>query len=392
MSGVISSLKNGLGSVITGTRARVSDSAFGVASFEDFPVSPYGSLGDEPFTRFTSITTDAAAAQSAANSLSLGGGSDLPEAGYEALFQAADGAGVSGTGGDFGPFDVSGRIGGAGFRPGALPIIVQATDASAHDSVAGSGNPAYPTAFNAHGRSDALSALDKIGARVITIQNGSAADAAAYLTEVSELTHAVVPACSFKTDASTWRCGVGKCCLPQATAATLDADNNPECVLRYQIQNDGTGLADVTTDGIDAIIKYTKFDVFARGRDDGNAGTPDTGAFLTKVAANAPDASFKPPLEPELSCNPVPKPAAFKGASYDNGFAGFAVGSSSTAREGARLFFTVHARNTTVKETADPQVFKAFIDIVDEQTGVVLDTQDVVVIVPGLPGGVGVGE
>jgi len=42
-----------------------------------------------------------------------------------------------------------------------------------------------------------------------------------------------------------------------------------------------------------------------------------------------------------------------------------------------------------VKETADPQVFKAFIDVVDEQTGAVLDTQDVVVIVPGVPGVVG---
>jgi hypothetical protein len=34
-------------------------------------------------------------------------------------------------------------------------------------------------------------------------------------------------------------------------------------------------------------------------------------------------------------------------------------------------------------------VFSAFIDIVDEQTGAVLDTQDVVVIVPAQPGGVG---
>ena len=392
MSGVISSLKSGLGAIIDSTRSRVSDSAFGVASFEDFPLSPFGSLGDEPFHLFSGITTDQATAQTAANALTLGGGGDLPEAGYEALFQVADGSGIVGAGGDFGPFNSGGRIGGARFRPGALPIIVHATDAAAHDSTPGTGNPAYPTTFNAHDRNAALTALDKIGARVITIQNGSTAAAATLLTEISEATHAAVPACSFKTGATTWRCGVDMCCLPQATAATLDADNNPECVLRYQIQNDGTGLAAVTTDGIDAIIKYTKFDVRAQTRDDGDSTTPDTGAFLTQVEAKTPDDTFKPPLEPEFSCNPVPKPAAFKGANYNNGFSGFAVGSSSTDRDGARLFFTVRARNTTIKEGGDPQVFKAFIDIVDEQTGVVLDTKDVVVIVPGSPGGVGVGE
>ncbi len=392
MSGVISSLKSGLGAIMSSARGRVTDSAFGVASFEDFPLSPYGGSGDEPFHLFSGITTDQSVAQAAANQLTLGGGGDLPEAGYEALFQAADGSGISGTGGDFGPFKSGGRIGGAQFRPGALPIIVHATDANAHDSVAGPGNPAYPSGYNAHDRTAALAALEKIGARVITTQNGPAAAAAAHLTDISQSTRAVVPACSFKTSADTWRCGVGMCCLPQATAATPNADNVPECVLRYQIQNDGTGLADVTTDGIDAIIKYTKFDVRAQGRDDGDGGTPDTSSFLTRVEANTPDDSFKPPLEPELSCNPVPKPAAFKGASYDNGFAGFAVGSSNADREGARLFFSVRAKNTTVKEKADPQVFKAYIDIVDEQTGVVLDTQDVVVIVPGAPGGVGVGE
>ena len=49
----------------------------------------------------------------------------------------------------------------------------------------------------------------------------------------------------------------------------------------------------------------------------------------------------------------------------------------------------MHAQNSDVKETAKPQLFKAYIDIVDVQTGTVLDTQDVMVIVPAVPGGVG---
>lgn len=389
MGGVISSLKAGLSSIMTSTRERLSDSAFGVAGFEDFPVSPYGSLGDEPFTLLAGITTDAAVAQAGANALTLGGGNDGPESGYEALFQAAVGIGVSGAGGNFGPFTTEGRKGGAQFRPGSLPIVVHATDADSHDLVDHGLNVAYPASYQAHGRAAALDALQGLGVRVITIQNGIYDPAAVQLHEISEVTRAVVPPCSFKTSATAWRCGEDQCCLPNATTPSTGSNGDPECVLRYQISGDGTGLADVTADGIDAIIKYTKFDVLAKGRDDGDTATPNTSAFLTRLVANSPDDDFKPPLEPEFSCNPVPTPAAFDGADYDNGFEGFAVGSSNAEREGARLFFTVHARNETVEETVEPQVFNAFIDIVDVQTGTVLDTQDVIVIVPARPGGVG---
>jgi hypothetical protein len=384
MGGVISSLTSGLGTIITTTRTRVTDSAFGVAQFEDYPVTPFGSSGDAPFQLLSGLTGDTTLAQAATNQLALGGGNDGPEAGYEALFQAADGSGITGTGGTFGPFKIAGRIGGAQFRPLALPIIVHATDAESHDLVATTGNPAYDPAFNAHGREAALAALRGIGARVITIQNGSWEAATTQLNEVSQVTRAVVPVCSFKTSETEWRCGENQCCLPGAVAPT-----DGKCVLRYGINGDGSGLADVAADGIDAIIKYTKFDVFAETRDDGESATPDTSAFLTRVQANTPDDDFKPPLEPEFSCNPVPVPAAFNASTYDNGFEGFAVGSSSTTREGAKLFFTVRARNTTVPETDEPQLFSAFIDIVDEQTGAVLDTQDVVVIVPAVPGAVG---
>jgi hypothetical protein len=389
MGGVIASLKSGLSTIITTTRERVTDSAFGVAQFEDYPVTPFGSTGDEPFHLLSGLTGDTTLAQAATDQLSLGSGYDTPESGYEALFQAADGSGIMGTGGNFGPFTAPGRIGGAQFRPFALPIIVHATDAESHDLVATSGNPAYDVGFNAHGREDALTALQGIGARVITIQNYVSAPATVQLNEISQVTRAVVPVCSFKTSETEWRCGANQCCLPSASAPTTGEGGASECVLRYGINGDGSGLADVAADGIDAIIKYTKFDVFAATRDDGESATIDTSAFLRRVEANTPNDDFKPPLEPEYSCNPVPVRAALNGADYDNGFEGFAVGSSSTTREGAKLFFTVYARNTSVPESEEPQLFNAFIDIVDEQTGTVLDTQDVIVIVPAVPGAVG---
>ena len=127
--------------------------------------------------------------------------------------------------------------------------------------------------------------------------------------------------------------------------------------------------------------------MFGRPTDDGDAGTPDTSLFLERIEARNPDDTFKPPLEPEFSCNPVPAPAEFNGVGYNNGFDNFAVGTSNVNREGAKLFFNVVARNTTVPETDVPQLFEAFIDIVDDLTGAVLDTQKVVIIVPAAPGG-----
>ena len=83
----------------------------------------------------------------------------------------------------------------------------------------------------------------------------------------------------------------------------------------------------------------------------------------------------------------MPTPGAFHDSPFNNGFFGFAVGSANADVEGAKLFFTVHAQNSTVPETDAPQVFFAYIDIIDDTTGALLDTQEVVIIVPASPQG-----
>jgi hypothetical protein len=374
MGDEISNLQTGLSSIIDETSARVSDAAFGVGAFDDFPAGGFGdpTYGDVPFALHQGITTNNTTVTNAVNGLTTHFGEDFPESGYEALYQIANGSGIVGTAGNFGPFTTTGRIGGAQFRPGSLPIVLHITDAPSHQSTD------YPVGYGAHSKAQALNALTNIGARVITVQSGTDTTLSSQTEEISDTTGAVVPVCAFKTDANTWRCGVNTCCDGTITSGG-------ECILRYTIAADGTGLSSAATDGIDAIVKYTTFDLYNQPRDDGDGGTPDTSLFLNRVEALA---YVAPPVEPEASCNPTPVPAQFNASAYNNGYVNFAVGSSSAAQQGAQLQFTVAAQNTTVTETESPQLFTTFIDIIDDTTGTVLDTQSVLIIVPArLPDG-----
>ena len=49
MGGTIDALQARLSTFITNVRGRIDDAAFGVARFDDFPISPYGSSIDVPF-------------------------------------------------------------------------------------------------------------------------------------------------------------------------------------------------------------------------------------------------------------------------------------------------------------------------------------------------------
>ncbi len=187
MGGEIMNLGSSLTSlIIPGMQAAVREPGFSVSSFEDFPISPFGAsdVGDRPFRLLSRVTTDAAQAQTAVNSLTLRNGADIPESGLESLYQVASGAGAQwGPGVDeqVPAFDnavgllpgvADGPIGGVGFRTDALPIIVHMTDSSSHlvsDYQAVSGT------IGAAPAATIRSALDAIGARVISIDSGALA-------------------------------------------------------------------------------------------------------------------------------------------------------------------------------------------------------------------------
>ncbi len=313
MDGEIYNLKHSLSSlIIPQVRARVTDSAFGVAQFRD---------EDETNLILCDPTSDIMAAQLAVNGLNAEFGGDCPEAGVFSLYHLA----TSG-----------------GWRSEAIPIAVHITDAPSHERGADAAS--------------ALAALTGKGIRVITVFSTGGCDsttAEAQLSALSEATHATVPECA----------GAGR------------------TTLKYTVDENGNGLDTAVVNGIDALVRYAAFDVFARPDDDGDAGTIDTACFLKKVEALA----FLPP--PGDDCAPTATPAALNGASYENGFTNFVTGTSNPLVTGSTLTFTVHAENDTCAEPLDhAQAFTAVISIVDAGSGAVLDEQKVTIIVPGVVG------
>lgn len=145
------------------------DVQFGVASFADFPLGSYGSpeAGDEAFVLDQRITDSNDLVVDAINMLNepLNYGVDGPESQLEALWQAATGSGRDIN--EDGDYQDEGEIRptNVGWRPGALRVIILATDASFHDS---DEEPAYPGA----GFATVLSKLQETGTVVIGLDSG----------------------------------------------------------------------------------------------------------------------------------------------------------------------------------------------------------------------------
>ena len=104
----------------------------GVATFSDFPISPYGSngSGDYAYHLNQPLTSSQDTAIASINGISLHYGMDSPESQLEALYQAATGAGRTVSGYPYANIPSSS----VGWRTGALPIIFLATDARFHNS------------------------------------------------------------------------------------------------------------------------------------------------------------------------------------------------------------------------------------------------------------------
>ena len=159
MQGTLDDVAANFQDVATQINALIPDLTFGVASFDDYVFGDMGSAasGDKPYKAHQQQTTDLAAAQAALAALTAEGGEDWSESTVEALYQAATGFGYDQDcdgvydpqtdvqpfrtmatdafgGGVIGTYDSSvpgtGMLGGNGFRDGAVPILVYATDAT----------------------------------------------------------------------------------------------------------------------------------------------------------------------------------------------------------------------------------------------------------------------
>ncbi|MCP4118337.1 MAG: PEP-CTERM sorting domain-containing protein [Desulfobacteraceae bacterium] len=131
MGGLLEAAKTNAKTILSNAGS-LGDVSFGVAHYEDFAVSPYGSIGDTPFELVNDLT-DAEGAQKGIKNLGLGDGYDGPESNLYALSEAAE--------------NVS-------WREGSTRIIVWFGDAPGHD---GDLEPGYPSRI---GLDDTIAALN----------------------------------------------------------------------------------------------------------------------------------------------------------------------------------------------------------------------------------------
>ncbi len=168
MGGTISGMKTEYGALVRDISAVLPDAQYGVATFDDYAYGGYGSTSssDKPFYLLQQVTGDTAKVQTSLTGIGLHGGSDGPEGCMEALYQGLSGAGYDqncngnynantdvqpfiasgsdpfgGGGGEARTSSTGGEVGGFGFRPYALPILVYATDNYMRDPEAGYGTP-----------------------------------------------------------------------------------------------------------------------------------------------------------------------------------------------------------------------------------------------------------
>ena len=139
MGAEIDRIQRTLSDVIApGIRNAVPDVQFAVATFEDYPTSPYGGPGDLPLTVVQTMTPDLDVVQRALDGVELGFGGDYPEAQTQALYEVASG--------DFDasvlepPVCPAGTFGGVCFRDSSAALVFLFTDAPFHNGRGGT-NP-----------------------------------------------------------------------------------------------------------------------------------------------------------------------------------------------------------------------------------------------------------
>ncbi len=328
--------------IVPALRDRVTDVAFGVGRFEDFPIEPFGRPSDRPFTLLAPITDDDARVSSAVASLDqpLGDGADIPESGAEALYQIATGEGL---GSFVTPFASAasargalGDEGGVGFRADALRVVVLVTDAPTH-------SPEQYRGFvdDAHSLDEAIAELSSRAIRTLGVASGPAARP--YLERVAAGTGALLPL-------EGARCATGVNGGPTAP-------RDGACPLVFDINADGTGLADAVVDAIADLLSTVQHDeVYGE--------TDDRLGFVRAIEA----VEAIPP-------SGVPAPA-----SSDLRPADGIADTFEQVRPGTQLRFVARLRNETIPPADYDQIFNLVIRLVGD--GITLLSRRVRVIVP----------
>ncbi len=299
MQGTLDNVKGNFGQVVNQVQTLIPDLTFGVASYDDYNYGTMGSGSDKPYHPRQQQTSNASLAQSALNGLYAGGGYDWPESTVEALYQAATGAGYDQNcngsydpGTDVLPFIASatdrfggtagqrynagtqgsGTLGGNGFRQGAVPILVYATDADVRNAF-----PPYNQGPNQCPGADAVApqlatALDAIDAKAIGIA-ARTTDAMSAMTWISEQT-------------DSW--------------LDLDGDGSPDAGEYMVWSSQSYNIVDQVVDGIEEFTANVTYDLsIVTNAPPGTAVTASPSVYYDVPALNT--VSFTLTLNPDAA-------------------------------------------------------------------------------------------
>lgn len=344
MGGEIGNLKTGITSkIIDGISANITDVGFGLATFDDWKALN----GDEIFKLVQPVTTNKTVIADAVNALNRQSNCGW-EPHHEALYQAASGAGYSGhftftrressvnacdVTGEYYPSipaadctTAEGNIGGACFRTDAMPIIIMMSD---------EGFTSYPAdvftwTIPYHTTTDATDALNAINAKFIGVDSWDEA-----------MTWTPAPEADFKA-------------VSMATGSVDATTGEP---FFYKIASDGTGLSDQISDAVLELTSNIKLDVWTDKTSVDNPLLINTSLFIKSLT---PDSS-----------DPV------------NAYESKDLVKFDKVSPGAKVNFEIKFYNDIYEPTkAEATVFRAKINVLGD--GALLDTREVVILVPGI--------
>lgn len=360
MSGEIDNLQSSLTSeIVPGIRARIADTAFGVSEYEDFPRNPFGNAScnggrdpDRPFALLQQVTTSTMRVSGALSLLDMpiGCGQDLPESGYEALYQIAAGTGLMVAGGaDIPRFMADpttpggGTIGGVGFRDDAFPIVIHVTDAVSHTPaqymMGGIGGT--------HSEADVVAAFAAIRARFIGIATNSAARD--HLVSLALATNTTIPPTA--GDCAT---GIGGA----ARRPEMLPDGTEVCPLVFDARDNGSGLSGTLVDAVGDLVRAIRLDTVSIRV----VGDPNGFIQATIPRSATPPPGADPPTVADLD-----------GDSIFDSFVDLTPGTV--------VAFTILAFNDVVPRTDVDQVFTVTLQVIGDGV-TVLDEKPVTIIVP----------
>ena len=343
MSGEIDNLKLGINSeIVTNISANITDAGFGLATFDDWKALN----GDTIFSLVQPITTSTTDIQTAVNGIS-----NLSSCGWEphheALYQVADGTGYIGEftftkrESSVNACDVDdtyypsipaadcsssdGSIGGACFRNEAMPIIIMLSD----EGFTTFPEEVFAWTIDYHDKTDAIAALNDINAKFIGVDSWDSA-----------MTWTPAPENDFKE-------------ISTATGSVSATTGEP---FFYKINSDGSGLSAQIKDAVMKLTSNIKLDVWTISESVTNPQSVDTSKFVKSLTP--------------FSSDPV--------NSYDSKD----MTTFYAVNPGAKVNFEIKFHNSIYEPTKlEATVFKAKINVLGD--GALLDTREVIIIVPG---------